>query len=51
LKETLKKLFSPQTFEKSPSSSSIERWSVEKRDKKEHRKKEKGRKAPRVSLF
>jgi hypothetical protein len=41
LKESLKKLFSPQTFQKSRSSSSIKRWSIEKkRERKKHRKKE-----------
>jgi hypothetical protein len=38
LKESLKKLFSPQTFKKSPSSFSVKRWSIEKREKKKHRK-------------
>jgi hypothetical protein len=51
LKESLKKLLSSQTFQKSPNSSSIKRQSIEKREKKKHRKKQKGRKAPKVSLF
>jgi hypothetical protein len=38
------KIFSPQTFQKSPNSSSIKRPSIEKREKKKHRKKGKGEK-------
>jgi hypothetical protein len=34
----------PQTFQKSPNSSSIKRPSIEKREKKKHRKKGKGEK-------
>jgi hypothetical protein len=44
-------LFSPHTFQKSQSSTSIKRWSIEKSEKKKYRKKEKGRKAPKVSLI
>jgi hypothetical protein len=47
LKERLKKLFYPQTLQKSPNSSSIERQSI-KKAKKKH-KKEKGRKDLKVS--
>jgi hypothetical protein len=47
VKESLK-LFSPQTFKKSLSSSSIKRRSIEKERKRSTRK-EKGRKAPKVS--
>jgi hypothetical protein len=41
LKESLKKLFSPQTFQKSPSSSSIKKRGIGKREKKKHRRKRK----------
>jgi hypothetical protein len=47
VKESLK-LFSPQTFKKSLSLSSIKRRSIEK-ERKRSTKKEKGRKAPKVS--
>jgi hypothetical protein len=40
LKESLKKLLSSQTFQKSPNSSSIKRQSIEKREHRKKREKE-----------
>jgi hypothetical protein len=51
LKESLKKLFSPQTFQKSLSSSSIKRQSIEKQEKKKHRKKRKEEKLQKFLSF